>query len=95
MTIEDVADYCELMDCAVSLGNPDIGFVAVDGRGVRGKFNNYRRFLQLNELASLPDPVKVLEGASVFRIEDDDGTRTLDRVEFERELRRFRQLIGV
>ncbi len=94
MTTDDLANYCELKDVAVSYGHPEVGFVAVDGRGVRRKFNNYRRFLELNELASLPDPAEVLKRATVFRIQDEGETRTLDRAEFEAELDRFRDLIG-
>ena len=94
MRTDDIADYCELKACAVSFGHPDIGFVTIDGLGVRRRFNNYRRFLDLNELASLPNPSEVLEKATVFRIQNDREPRTLDRAEFERELERFRELIG-
>jgi hypothetical protein len=95
VTTDELTDYCELKDVAVSYGHPEVGFVTVDGGGVRRKFNNYRRFLELNELASLPDPAEVLKRAAVFRIQEEGEARTLDRAEFEEELDRFRDLIGV
>ncbi|HLV00604.1 MAG TPA: hypothetical protein VKZ59_05020 [Acidobacteriota bacterium] len=97
MTIDDIANFCEFKDCSVVFGNPEIGFIKVDGVGVATRFNNYRRFLAHNELAALASPRKVLQEATVFRIQSEGGEelRVLNREEFEQELREFQEKVGV
>ncbi len=93
MTISDIADYCALKDCTVTLGDPAIGFIDVDGGGNRSR-SNFARFLSLNELSALPSPLRVVEDATSFRVSLGRGTRTLSRVEFEKELRTLREKVG-
>lgn len=88
MTLQEIADYCELMDCRVSFGSPEAGYVTVDGTGVVAPYNNYRRFLAFHELDHLPDPERVLAQAEVFRVFCADGERRLDRGAFQQELER-------
>ena len=94
MTIDDIANYCQVKGCRVHLGSPESGFITIDGEGVLSRLNNYRRFLALNELASLPNSGKVLETATRYTIESDAGSRLLERAEFEDELERLSALIG-
>ena len=93
MTIEDVADYCEFKECAVLLGDPNVGFISVDGGGYQ-KRNNFARFLSLNELSALPSPKKVLEKATSFRVQLPKGETAMTREEFEGELSAFRKKVG-
>ncbi len=93
MTISDIADYCALKDCTVTLGDPAIGFIQVDSGGNRSRAN-YARFLSLNELSALPSPLKVLNGATSFRVNLARGTMALSRQEFEEELRTLREKVG-
>jgi hypothetical protein len=93
LTLDDIASYCQFKDCRVHLGTSDAGFVTVDGEGVTGPLNNYRRFLALNELASLPNPRLLLQTATRFTVESGSESRTLERAEFERELQRFAALV--
>ena len=97
MTIDDIANFCEFKDCSVAFGSPDIGFIQVNGIGVTTRFNNYRRFLAHHELGSLAPPRKVLEKATVFRIQREGGEdlRELSREEFEQELNIFREKVGI
>ncbi|HUG42911.1 MAG TPA: hypothetical protein VMN76_01610 [Acidobacteriota bacterium] len=95
MSLEEIASYCEFLDCEVSIGDPDVGFIRVDGSGVSRRFNNYRRFLAHNELSGLPKPRKVLSQATVFRIlRDGEQMRELSREEFEGELEAFQRKVG-
>ena len=94
MTIEEIANYCEVRDCQVALGSPEAGQITIDGTGVTGRFNNYRRFLNFHELGSLPEPRRVLKAATAFRIETAGAARELDRAAFEQELKRFQDLVG-
>lgn len=94
MTIEEIANYCEVIDCRVSLGSSEAGFITIDGTGVTGRFNNYRRFLRFHELQALPEPHHLLEAATTFTIEDEGEPREMDRTQFEQELRRFQDLVG-
>jgi hypothetical protein len=94
LSIDDIANYCQIKGCRVHLGSPDSGFITIDGQGVLSRLNNYRRFLALNELASLPNSRKVLETATRYTIESETGNRLLERAEFESELERFSELIG-
>jgi hypothetical protein len=93
VTIEDVADYCEFKDCAISLGSEEAGFIDVDGGGYRRRYN-YDRFLSLNELSALPSPRQVMQKAASFTVKRAAVTVVLSREEFERELRRFRAQVG-
>lgn len=95
MTLDDVANYCEFKDTAVFLGDPKVGFIRVNGAGVQRNVSNYGRFLAFNELAAMPSPQKVLEAATLFRIERGSESRTLTRQEFEEELEAFRQKLGI
>lgn len=97
VTIDDIANFCEFKDCSVVFGSPEIGFVQVDGIGVTTRFNNYRRFLLHHELGSLASPRKVLQEATVFRIQREGGEelRDLSREEFEQELREFQERVGI
>ncbi len=94
MTIEDIANYCEVKDCRVSLGSSEAGFITIDGTGVTGRFNNYRRFLRFHELQALPEPRRLLAAATTFTIEDGGEPRELDRAQFQQELKRFQDLVG-
>lgn len=93
MTLDDIANYCEVKDCRVRLGSPEVGYITVDGTGVVTRENNYRRFLAFRELASLPSPQRVLAGATSFVIQSSEGQRTLSREEFEADLRRLEELL--
>ncbi len=92
MTISDIADYCALKDCSVTLGDPTVGFIEVDSGGYRSR-NNYSRFLMLNELSALPSPRKVLLVATTFRVNLSREPRTFSRQEFEQELRTVREKV--
>jgi hypothetical protein len=93
LTISDIADYCAVKDCTVTLGDPAVGFIDVDSGGHRSR-PNYARFLSLNELSALPSPSKVLKDAASFRVTLSHGTRTLSRTEFEEELKALREKVG-
>ena len=93
MIIDDIADFCEFHDCIVTAGNPEIGAIAIDGRGYQ-KRNNYMRFLSFNELSALPSPPEVLRRATYFQIRRDNQTEEVSREEFEQQLSRFRELTG-
>jgi hypothetical protein len=94
VTIEEIASYCEVKDCRVSLGSSEAGFITVDGTGVTGRFNNYRRFLRFHELQALPEPQRLLAAATHFAIDEDGEIREMDRAQFEQELKRFQDLVG-
>lgn len=94
MTIDDIANYCEVKDCRVSLGSAEAGYIHIDGNGLMARDNNYRRFLALREMASLPNPAAVLAVADTFTVDQGGPARTLTRVDFESELRRFQELVG-
>ncbi len=93
MTISDIADYCAVKDCTVTLGDPATGFIEIDSGGYKSR-PNYARFLSLNELSALPSPPKVLKDATSFRVNLSRGTRMLSRAEFEEELRALREKVG-
>lgn len=95
VTLDEITNFCEFKECTVSLGDPEAGFIRVDGNGVQTRFNNYRRFLAHHELAALPSPKQVLEKATVFRIEENGQTRTLSREEFQAELQAFQEKVGM
>lgn len=94
MTIDEITNFCQFKGCQVSLGSPEAGFVEIDGGGLQRR-NNYNRYLSLNELASRPSPVRVLEEASAFTVKRDGQTRRLDRSEFEQELADFNRQLGL
>ncbi|MGH9341486.1 MAG: hypothetical protein ACRD1R_18335 [Acidobacteriota bacterium] len=95
MTIEDITNFCEFKDCAVSLSHPEAGSIRIDGNGVQAKYNNYRRYLQFNELSALPPPGEVLEKANRFTIHRASGDQSLTREEFLKELETFQRKINV
>ena len=92
LTIDEVANFCEWKDCRVTVGDAELGFVHIDGRGVN-QSSNYRRFLSLNELAALPSPKDVVEKATLFKIEHGGEQRSLSRDEFRSEYEKFLSLI--
>lgn len=94
MTIDEVANYCEFKDCTVSAGDPEAGFVHIDGTGVENRSYTWGRFNMLHEVSSLPSPRKVIEKASVFKIRRGASVRTLTREEFERDLAEFQSKVG-
>jgi hypothetical protein len=94
VTIDDIANYCEVKDCQVSLGSAEAGYIRIDGNGLMTRDNNYRRFLALREMASLPNPTAVLAAADAFTVDRGVAARTLGRADFESELRRFQELVG-
>jgi hypothetical protein len=82
-----------LKDCHVTFGSPETGYMEIDGTGPNRHFNNYRRFLSLNELSSLPNPKKVIASAVHFVVTEGDTKRELTRAEFEDELQKVLSLI--
>jgi hypothetical protein len=95
MTLEDIADFCEIKNCQVSLGDPELGFIRIDGGGVISRANNYRRFLAFNELASLPSAAKVLESATLFLVDDSLRIQKLSRQEFQDQLTALKRLLSL
>jgi len=93
LTISDIADYCALKDCTVTLGDPAVGFIEVDSGGYRSR-PNYARFLSFHELSALPSPLKVLKEATSFRVNLSRGPSMLSRPQFEEELRTLREKVG-
>ena len=93
MTISDIADYCALKDCTVTLGDPAVGFIQVDSGGYTSR-PNYARFLSFNELSGLGSPLKVLQAATSFQVNLSRGPLTLSREQFEAELRTTREKVG-
>lgn len=94
MTVDDIANYCEVKDCQVTFGDAETGFVRVDGTGVTGPYNNYRRFLAHHELSALPNPDKVLAATTTFVVEANCNRQSLSREDFEVDLKRFQELAG-
>lgn len=93
MKIRDLADFCEFKDCDVALGDPEVGFIRVDGTGVKHQYN-YNRYLAHNEL-SLPSPQRVLDKASIFKVQVGDEARVLSREEFQKELQSFLEKVVI
>ena len=94
MDLNDIANYCEFTNCTVTLGSADGGSIDVDGGGVTGSFNAYRRFLAHHEMSALSSPAHVLKAADRFTIVREGESTDLSRVDFEMELRRFQDLVG-
>ena len=94
MVIEDIASFCEVRDCEINLGDSQVGFIQIDGNGLK-RLNNYHRYLSLNELSAFPSADKVVKQASIFTIRRGQETETLSRAQFERELEDFRRKAGV
>ena len=94
MVIEDIVSFCQVKDCQINLGDPQVGFIQIDGSGLK-RLNNYHRYLSLNELSAFPSPDRVVRLASLFTIQRGQETQTLDRAQFERELEDFRRKAGV
>lgn len=94
MTLEDVAGFCALKDCSVELGDPESGFIRVDGSGQILNRYTYGRFMLFNETSGLASPAQVLEGASIFRVRRGDTLELLTREDFEEQLERIRRLTG-
>ena len=93
MSIEEITNYCRIMGCTVSFGDSEIGFVHIDGNGVREKTHNYRRFLAHNELSELTAPAAALQAATIFRIQYDDQIEELSRDKFQEALDLFNNAI--
>ncbi|MDA2937700.1 hypothetical protein MYX75_05485 [Acidobacteria bacterium AH-259-A15] len=94
MTIEDIANFCEFKDCEVSLGDPVVGFIQIDGTGVK-RPNNFQRYLSFHELSALASPKKVLGKASTFKVQRGNEVQAFNRKEFKRELEAFQQKVGI
>ena len=94
ITIDEIADFCQLTSCQVSLGASDAGFIQIAGTGVE-RCANYDRYLSFNEMSALPSPKAVLAEASVFKVHQGDTERTLDREQFQQELKAFRRRWGL
>lgn len=95
LTIDQIADFCEFKDCTVTLGDPEAGFIHVDGTGRRRPYN-YGRFLSFRELGAEPlRNSEVVERATVFKIRRGSDERVLNRHEFETEWEDFLRKAGV
>jgi len=94
MTLEEISDYCRLRDCQVRLGSSDTGFILVSSGGLESS-NNYGRFLALSELRGLPSPARVIRQAELFRVDGPEGSRDLNREDFERELGDLLREVGL
>lgn len=94
MVIEEITSFCEFKDCEINLGDPQVGFIQIDGSGIK-RLNNYHRYFSLNELSAFPSPDRVVKQASIFTIQRGQETETLDRAQFERELKDFRLKAGI
>jgi hypothetical protein len=94
LNLEDIASFCEFRDCEISLGGPQIGFIHLNGNGVKYNYN-YDRFLSLSELSALAKPADVLKQAAIFKIRRGGQVRELSRAEFEMELQDFQQKAGI
>lgn len=95
LTIEQMADFCEFKDCAVTVGDPETGFIDIDGTGRRRPYN-YGRFLSFRELGAEPlRTSEVVDRATVFKIRRGSEERVLNRQEFETELQDFLRKVGV
>lgn len=95
MTIGEIASYCEFLDCRVSLGDPQVGFIQIDGTGVLNHSYTFGRFNMLHELAGLPDSRDVIQKATLFKVSLGDSERSLSREEFSAELSTFQKKVGI
>ena len=94
MTIDDIANFCQFTGCRVSLGSADAGFIQMAGTGVQRRAN-FGRYLSFNEMSALPSPKAVLTEASIFKVSQDSEERTLDREQFQKELKAFQKKVGL
>jgi len=94
MELEEIASFCEFRDCEISIGDPDTGFVQIDGNGLKRNTYTYGRFNMLTEVAHLASPKRVLSQASVFRVKRGATENTLTREEFLSELEHFQKLVS-
>ena len=94
MTIDEIANFCQFTSCQVSLGASDAGFIQIAGTGVE-RCANYDRYLSFNEMSAFPSPKAVLAEASVFKVHQGDTERTLDREQFQQELKAFQKKVGI
>lgn len=94
MLLEDIASFCEFKDCEISLGDPDAGFIQINGNGLKRDAYTYGRFNMLTEVAHLASPKQVLDKASVFKIRRGGTEKTLSRQEFQEELEHFQKLVS-
>jgi len=88
--IKDITSFCAVKNCEIQLGDPQVGFIQINGSGLE-RSNNYRRYFSLNELSSFPSPEKVIKEASIFIIHLGQKTKTLNRIQFEQKLKIFQQ----
>ncbi len=95
MTVDDIANFCQYKDCKVSAGDPETGFIQIDGTGLESRAYTWGRFSMLHEVNALPNPAKALAGATIFRISKEDSTTALNREEFEKLLEEFQAKVGV
>ena len=94
MTIDEVASFCEFKDCQVKAGDPEQGYIAINGRGLDRDSYTWGRFSMFGEVKSPPLPEQVLKSATTFRIQRGDTRRDLTRQEFEAELKKFQRLVA-
>lgn len=94
MTIDEILNYCEVRDCRVSAGGPEIGFVHFDGSGQLRGSQTYGRFNMLNEIAHATSPKKAVQEATVFVVEREGNRETFSREDFQKELERFQALVA-
>jgi len=95
VTIDEILNYCEVKECRVSAGGPEVGFVHFDGSGQLTGSQTYVRFNMLNEIAHAASPRKAVEEATVFVVEREGNRETFSREEFQLELERFQALVAV
>lgn len=95
MTIEDIASFCEFLNCRVSVGHPDYGFIHIDGTGIESHSYTYGRVNMFNEAASQASPRDVLENADTFVVARRNESQTLNRTQFVRELEEFQRKTGI
>ena len=94
LMIKDIISFCAVKNCEINLGDPKIGFITINGSGLE-RSNNYHRYFSLNELSSFPSPEKVIKEASIFTIHLGQKAKTLDRIQFEQELKIFQQKVDI
>jgi len=94
LTIDEITNFCQFKGCEVYIGSPEAGFVGIDGGGIQRR-NNYHRYLAFNELASQPSAREVLQKASIFKLKLGEETRTMERQEFEKEMKHFQRKLGL
>ncbi len=94
VTVEEIASFCQFRDLEVYLGDPDTGFVEVNGDGLKQNSYTYGRFNMLSELAHVAPVKEVLSKASVFKLRRPGLQQSLSREDFEKTLKHFQELVA-